>query len=169
MKNAVAIQYGQIEARNANGEFDDFEDLEPAFDRPLFEAEFASESILLLLNSHIERQLFYIACQHKKIKPHEYFRSPSLKTLIKRIGPVFEIQINQLSEWPVYMELRERVNALKHGSGMHDPTARHLADARGPATLRYTPNFDDAERYLELCQSLTRKLWSISARIENAS
>ncbi len=137
MKTTVSDEWFKIRNGVEDGLFDEYEDLEAAYDTPLWHEEFASESILHLLNAHIEKQPFHIAAAGGRIKRRDILRSPNYGALRRRVEESTGLSLDELEGWAEYTELRDIVNSLKHGSGnrVPDPSRRDQGPSRRLAAI----------------------------------
>ena len=167
MKSSVSEEWIQIHQGLNDGIFDEYGDLESAYDTPLWHEEFGAESILHLLNAHVERQLFEIALMGGHIKEREIFRSPNFSDLKQRVERTIRASLEDVPGWLEYAELREIVNSLKHGTGIRQSNPKPQSQIEGNSLKIYQAKFAEADRYLEICLTLTRALWASASESKN--
>ena len=118
-------EWQQLDERNKQGEFPEYEDYESAKDFPLFRGKFSAGAIIHELNSLAEDVLHSKATpawmeRQGKIAKKRVF-SPvweqSIGTTWELVEDYYHICRSDLPGWDAYSKLRDVANAIKHRQG----------------------------------------------------
>jgi len=139
--NVAICEIDEIEKRNKDEAYPEFEDYEAAFDFPIARIDIACRAVLYELVALVETKLQYIAdepwSQSSKHKgPQNIFDSDRIDNesfskvkmvsdlrfndIVALIEEHYRINLNSLPEWEKILELRNMVNSFKHSQGFMD-------------------------------------------------
>jgi len=173
LNNGIAIEWGKLEKRAENGEFEKYEDYEAAMDYPQFRAKYAAEAVLYLLNALVDEQLRnlveagteYTLDPRKPALPAEEIARLSFREIQDHIEDMYKITLKDLEGWDDYIEIRNIVNSLKHSGGQRR-IKEVLTEGGSWNDLHYKPKLEDAKKGLDICIHLVRTLLRIAHRNE---
>ena len=157
LERDIALEWSEIETRNEEGEFRDFEDYEAAMDYPLFREEFTVKSIFNELNILVEQTLHSAASlvwrTERDIQKTGSRPKPEWELPIGKIWELIEnhhgICRTDLPGWDVYNELREINNAFKHRRGFRRFSDILRSDKRSLEDAHHKAKIGNAKRFLD--------------------
>jgi hypothetical protein len=157
LERDIALEWSEIETRNKEGEFRDFEDYESAMDYPLFREQFTAKSIFNELNILVEETLHSAASlpwrMEQATQRTDPLPKPEWELPIGKIWELIEnhycIRRTDLPGWEVYNELREMNNAFKHRRGFRRFRDILQSDKPSFEEARHKAKIDDAKRFLD--------------------
>jgi hypothetical protein len=157
LERDVALEWAQIEKRNQNGDFPEYEDYEAAMDFPLFREKFSARAIINELNALVEEVL--------QSKAEPAWRLRHGKTEMKNIpSPVWEQRFGKIWElieayygirgsdipgWDVYDKLRDMANAFKHRRGFRRFSNIFKKGVLDSSEAQYRATFENARSLLD--------------------
>lgn len=172
----IGREWGKLQERTENGEFEEYENYETAMDYPLFRAKYAAHAVLHLLNALVDEQLRNVVAAgteytydpNKPMLPSEKIAHLSFRKIQKHIEDRYRISLVDIEGWDHYLKIRKIVNTLKHSAG--ERRLRELFEEGSSwESLHYEPELEDAMESVDICLRFVRSLFRIVCSYEKTS
>lgn len=169
--SSIAVEWGEIESRAENGEFEDFGDYESAMDYPLFRSQYAARTVMYELNAMVEGVLQNLADpfwqeQQNSEKIKSIYDLP-FWAVVEIVEKYYGIRLKDIDGSDAFYELRKAVNSFKHRKGFR----RHEDLMRNPETggveFQYRATLELAEDFLEKIPLFLNRLYEIKVNIKS--
>jgi hypothetical protein len=158
LANHIGEEWNDVEKRNENGEFSEFEDYEAALDLPWFMEDFCARSFILELNIYVENilQERVHSAWNKKRKNGPVWEQ-QISTVWKLIEENYNIKKSDITNYNIYENLRDMANAFKHRKGfrLFSKIEQNMLDFNN---ARYKATFTDVKAFIDNIEPFLRHI-----------